>query len=135
MQIRNSNGETFRDPKQACAPLMDPLKLDSIRTLDPDGKIGLLKRVVDLYIEKSPPLIQQMLLGLDRGNSEEVYRAAHSLKSSSATVGATGLAEMCRRLEMAGREGSLEGAPEMIREIDAEFSRVCAALTRQIEGH
>lgn len=134
MHIHNCNGETIRGPKQA-DPLMDPLKLDSIRNLDPDGKMGLLKRVIDLYIEKSPPLIQQMLTGLDRSNSEEVYRAAHSLKSSSATIGAVGLAEMCRRLEMAGRDGALNDAPKMVREIEAEFSRVCTVLTRRIEGH
>jgi HPt (histidine-containing phosphotransfer) domain-containing protein len=134
MQFSKSNEEPPKSSEQPNTDLLDPQKLESIRSLDPDGKAGLLKRVMGLFLEKSPSLVQQMTDGQKLNNTEEIYRAAHSLKSSSATIGAMGLSEICRLLEMAGRQGNVTEIPELIKKVKSEFSVVCMELTRQVES-
>jgi HPt (histidine-containing phosphotransfer) domain-containing protein len=135
MHLDHSNDKVPRTrPGDEESALLDVGKLDSLRSLDPEGKAGLLRRVVALFVEKSPPLLEQMSAAVENGNAEEVFRTAHSLKSSCATVGALALSETCRRLEQAGREGALGDAPELLRSIQGQFHQVCGALIRLIEG-
>ncbi|MFL5800595.1 MAG: Hpt domain-containing protein [Roseiflexaceae bacterium] len=54
--------------------------------------------------------------------------AAHTLKSNSELFGAPTLAGLCRDLEQRAKEGALEGAEEMVAQIEAEFARVQAAF-------
>jgi len=134
MHSDHSNGGAALARAGEDSPLLDTGKLDSLRSLDPGGKAGLLKRVVGIFVEKTPPLLEQMRAALENGDAEEIFRTAHSLKSSCATVGALALSETCRRLELAGRQGSLGDAPELLRSIQAQFHQVCEALIRLIEG-
>jgi CheY-like chemotaxis protein/HPt (histidine-containing phosphotransfer) domain-containing protein len=59
---------------------------------------------------------------------ESLHRAAHTLKSNSDLFGAPTLAELCRNLERRTKAGSLEGAEEMVTQIETEFARVQTAL-------
>ena len=55
-------------------------------------------------------------------------RAAHSLKSNSETLGATGLAALARELETMARAGSLHGAGERLEPLGAEYETAARAL-------
>ena len=55
-------------------------------------------------------------------------RTAHSLKSSSAIIGARGLSEIARQLEDAGRAGEIARAPELLRSLRAELARTYREL-------
>ena len=61
-------------------------------------------------------------------DADALAEAAHSLKSSSANVGAKVLAELCRRLESMGRQDDLNGASSLLDQFSAEYQRVVAAL-------
>ena len=67
-------------------------------------------------------------------DADSLRRAAHSVKSNSATFGATALSEMCRELEYRARDGELAGADERIVQAEAEFARTGDALTGATEG-
>jgi HPt (histidine-containing phosphotransfer) domain-containing protein len=60
-----------------------------------------------------------------------VLQAAHSLKSSSANVGATALTELCGTLETSARLGKLESGWAMLDQIVEEHRRVLLALNAQ----
>jgi len=55
-------------------------------------------------------------------------RAAHTLKSSSAQVGARKLSALCKELEARGRAGRIRDALELVEEITRELKAVQAAL-------
>jgi CheY-like chemotaxis protein/HPt (histidine-containing phosphotransfer) domain-containing protein len=57
-----------------------------------------------------------------------LHRLAHKLKGSSAAMGATGLAEICRRLEDAGEAAVPPGLEAEVRALQAESERVRAAV-------
>src|SRR5207249_911824 len=62
------------------------------------------------------------------GEPDGVTRAAHALKGASASVGAAGLSEQARVLELDARAGRLDGAATQIEEMALELERVAAAL-------
>jgi HPt (histidine-containing phosphotransfer) domain-containing protein len=113
--------------------LLDPRVLDAIRQLD-DGATGLLSQVVRIYLESAPALLAQLRRGLDGSDRELVRQAAHSLKSSSANLGAVRLAELCKRLEAAARSGTFGPDTPAAQEVEAEFRRVQAALEEELNA-
>ena len=57
---------------------------------------------------------------------------AHTLKSSSASLGAERLASLCRRLEKAGREERLDdGTAGLFERLETEFGQIKAALASE----
>jgi HPt (histidine-containing phosphotransfer) domain-containing protein len=61
-----------------------------------------------------------------------VELAAHSIKGSSANLGATRLAELTGHLEALGRAGALGGAGALVDDVAAELERVRAALAKVV---
>jgi len=65
------------------------------------------------------------------GDNGVLQRAAHTLKSSSATVGALRLAGLCKDMEARARAGNLAQAEHALNRIEIEYARVRAALAEQ----
>lgn len=85
---------------------IDIQDLQAISALQRPGKPDLLSRIVALFRSQTPPLLDQLEQGLEQDDLEAVAVAAHTLKSSSAHVGARELAERCRQLESVARDGN-----------------------------
>jgi HPt (histidine-containing phosphotransfer) domain-containing protein len=91
----------------------------------PDVLLDLL----DTYLEESAGLVGAIQNGLDQGDLSSILRPAHSLKSSSASIGAVRLSRLCADLESHLR-GSLPGldVPKQVLLVVNEFARVQSAL-------
>ena len=66
--------------------------------------------LVETYLADTPVQLDAMTTAVEADDAEALVRPAHTLKSSSATVGAMRLSSVARELEMAGRTGSLEAS-------------------------
>jgi HPt (histidine-containing phosphotransfer) domain-containing protein len=112
--------------------LVERSALEAIRALQSDAAPDLLARVVRLYFESAPDLIARLRAGLEASDYDAVRVAAHTLKSSSANLGATALAELCKQLELAARAGAIgPGVPDA-QAIAREYDAVRAALQAEI---
>jgi HPt (histidine-containing phosphotransfer) domain-containing protein len=60
---------------------------------------------------------------------QALRHAAHTLKSSSASVGALTLSSLCASIEARVRDGQLEGLEADLAALVAEVERVLAGLT------
>ena len=60
--------------------------------------------------------------------------AAHSLKSSSANVGAQDLADLCRQLEVAADEQRLDACKSLLEAVLERYQRLAADLGAQELG-
>jgi len=58
--------------------------------------------MAELYLSSSRALIDDARGALASGDASGVAQALHALKSSSGSIGATLLADLCERLESAG---------------------------------
>jgi histidine phosphotransfer protein HptB len=72
------------------------------------GDIGFVRELVETYLADAPAQLQAMTDAVEADDASALVRPAHTLKSSSATVGAMRLSTVARELEMAGRSGTLE---------------------------
>jgi len=98
------------------------------------GDRSLLTALVDTFLSDAPRLVEAARRGFEHGQTDEIRRAAHTLKSNGATFGATSFSELSRQLEALARSGILEGSDELIARIDAEYERVRIALETVREG-
>lgn len=78
-------------------------------------------------------LLQRMRDAVAGEDGDALRQAAHSLKSSSANLGATQLATLSKELEHRGRDRRLEGAAELLQAFEAHYLRVRDALTCELQ--
>jgi HPt (histidine-containing phosphotransfer) domain-containing protein len=113
-------------------PPLDVKFLDAIGSLTPGGDDPLLEKVVRLFFNNSPALLSEIHNASARGDKDAVRRAAHTLKSTSANLGAGPLAELCRKLETQCRMDHPGDMDPLIMEIEGEYARVLRALEEEL---
>ena len=119
--------------QRAIAGVLDPPALERLVETIGDDR-SLLMTLIDTFLRDAPTLVEAARRGLEHGQTDEVRRAAHTLKSNGATFGASSLSELSRQLEALARSGNLEGADALIARIQAEYERVRIALETVLEG-
>jgi HPt (histidine-containing phosphotransfer) domain-containing protein len=87
-----------------------------------------LVELIDVYLKDTPNRVVQLRRALDGGDNETFVREAHTLKSSSANVGAMGLSALAKEMESAGRSGKIETVAREMTRFEEEFALVKAAL-------
>lgn len=107
--------------------------LDNIRALSRDGGDALVHKVVAAYMADTARHLQSLRQSLRARDSDGVRRVAHSLKSSSANVGAARLATLCRELEGLGRAGDVDGAVPLLSDVEREFQCARRSLHALLE--
>ena len=112
---------------------LDRTPIENLRMLEEKGgRKGLVEKVIRLYLESSPRLVQEIEKAAASGDVEGLNRAAHSLKTSSANVGGAAFALLCNRLEEMGRTRRIEGATEELPHLRSGHGALCAALEQEI---
>ena len=123
--------ETAKGPnRQEEPPPIDRNALDIIASLQPPGSDNILRKVILLYLDSSPALMKSVREAVEGTDFDALHRAAHTLKSSSASLGALAFSGMCKDLEMMGRDKTLEGAKDRLSALEHEYKRVRDALER-----
>jgi HPt (histidine-containing phosphotransfer) domain-containing protein len=85
-------------------PALDKGALAQLRELDPDGRHGVIVRVLTAYETSLVRHLEQLRAELAAPSAKVVGGVAHTLKSSSASVGALALSRACAALERLLRE-------------------------------
>ena len=110
------------------ADYIDNHAIKAIASLQRPGKPDLLARIVELFKSESPKAIFSVQTGLEAGDLAFVRNGAHTLKSSSAYVGAKVLSELCRDLEAAAREDNLPACVALGYGLEDLFIASCTEL-------
>jgi HPt (histidine-containing phosphotransfer) domain-containing protein len=114
----------------ACPDVLDAKALDKLRELDPKGNSRLLERVLGAYAQSLQKLLVQMPAVATPTDAELVRQMAHTLKSSSASVGALDMAARCAEMENAVKDGQAATWQAGVLGLRAEAQRLLQALTR-----
>jgi HPt (histidine-containing phosphotransfer) domain-containing protein len=107
---------------------IDRAVLEGLRELQVPGEPDLVAEFIRLFRDETPPLLAALRAGVGQGQADQVKKAAHTLKSSSANLGAHQMAALCAELEQRGRSGALEGTPALLAQLEQELERVSQAL-------
>ena len=79
--------------------LLDEAPLRALRMLQQPNKPDLVAKIVNIYLERTPILLGDLNAALAARDVDAVRSLAHTLKSSSAHIGASALAALARDLE------------------------------------
>jgi len=126
--VRSIAPDEQKEPK----PLLEQKALEMIRALQRPGKPSVLGKIINLYLENSPGLIKTVRKSVEQGDGVALCEAAHSLKSSSANLGAVSMAAVCKKLEEMGREGHTDAAKALTGRMESEYKSVSVALADEL---
>lgn len=89
-----------------------------------DNDLDLLKEVIDIYMQEVPPQIHALDAAIAVGDMAAIERLAHSISSSSGSLGLLSLCSAASSLENAARTGSMTEWKELYRIITGCFDEV-----------
>lgn len=111
--------------------VLDAEALARLVALDPSGTAGLVRRVLGTYHQSLARLLEQLQVARSEFDLQGQRHVAHTLKSSSASVGALALSALCAEAEGRLRDGATAGSESLDTLLDAltaEGRRLIAAL-------
>ena len=112
------------DMKNATDPVLNPAVLQQYA----QRKTGLLERLVTAYLEEAPVYHQNMRAGGASRDFDLVKINAHSLKSSSANLGAVRLSKLCQELESSASAKSVVDVIGLMEQLGPECFEAEEAL-------
>lgn len=121
-----------RNPNAARPEVLDPEVIEMLRDLGGEDEPELLAELVAVFLADAPQRLHDMQQGLAQGDFELLERAAHTLKSSAANLGARLLSEHARELEAAARARRGEGLTELASSCQHSFDEARQALNSLI---
>ncbi|MEO6102666.1 MAG: ATP-binding protein [Pseudoxanthomonas sp.] len=105
-------------------PVLDYSLLDELQEIAGDETV----RIIGLFLEDAPRLIAQLENASSLPDLEAMRDAAHTLKSSSANVGAMALSTSAKRVELGARAMKLDRPAVAVALVIAEYARARMAL-------
>ena len=123
-------------PPQTIQPAMitppPPDTLDTATLVDLEDIMGdELVTLVDAYLRDGDTRMRNLHEAAARGDSAEVGRLAHSLKSSSANLGAAPLSTRARQVEEAARSGTLANPMDSVAALEKLYANAATALRQR----
>jgi two-component system sensor histidine kinase/response regulator len=100
------------DPSASLGAI-DMQVIQGLRDLGGDDEPELLAELIEIFLEDAPQRMKDITEGLAGGDIKRVERGAHTLKSSSANIGALGLSDLCRRIVESTRTNRTQCLPEL----------------------
>jgi HPt (histidine-containing phosphotransfer) domain-containing protein len=97
--------------------MLDQGDLDAVRALQRPGRPDILQQLLRTYLASSAKLIEDLKAAAAAQDYAGLRMGAHSLKSSSRSLGARQLADLCQALEKAAEE-----------QLPEDCARLCALV-------
>ena len=137
-ELRNPTGTKFHeeftampgagDHEPSPEEVLDPSTIQQLKSLRRPNGPDIFGQLAEQFITSSTQLLSTLETAVSESDGDTIRRSAHSLKSSSASIGAADLSEQFRRLETAGLEGRSEDAAHMLGEIRGKLDTIYRAL-------
>jgi CheY-like chemotaxis protein len=118
---------------QADDPL-DRQVISGLRTLQDEDETDIVAELAGMFLDDARPRLSALEVAVLDEEAPTVERLAHTLKGSSANMGARGMSTLCARLEDAGASGDLSQGPRLVERLKEEFARVDRAFEAEIRG-
>ncbi len=102
---------------------LDQTVFFNLRKLQQPGTPDIVGTLIDLFLDETPAKLGIVRESVEQGDAPKLTKITHSLKGSSASIGARRMAQVCAELEVLGKSGDLTATPELRLRLDAEFER------------
>jgi len=127
-------GEKLEKNVEKNSEPVDQSVLDTLRDLQIEGQPDILGRIINAFLKSTENLVVELQKAIAAGEFGLMKNGAHSLKSSSANVGAMQLSELSKKLEMMNEDSEFKNATTLVSAIETEFILVKTVLHREISS-
>lgn len=129
--------EASRAEKTPLLPLTETdlaaaVDIDVLKSIVGDDT-EVVRELLGDYLKSVRSLATEIRAHCAHGRGREAGSVAHKLKSSSRSVGAIALGDLCAQLENAGRGGDLATLANWVQQFDAALMEVEQAIARLLE--
>ena len=93
-----------------------------------DGDRELLKSVVEVFLDESQQLLQDLKLAVHAEDVAKVRSRGHSLKGAMLGVGAFATADLAQTLEMRAGNESLQAMTGSLQDLEQQYARIAVEL-------
>jgi two-component system sensor histidine kinase/response regulator len=114
-------------------PVLNMDAINRIRAIQGRNAGSLFERVVTQFDTTAPSLVAAVCRHCEAGDAESVWRTAHSLKSSAATLGAERLARRCVQIETLARESGVEAVRSLVEALESDLVAAQEGLRNLVE--
>jgi len=90
--------------------------------------------LVGLFVETGFSDLRKLQSAIDEENSEEVVKAAHSIKGAAGSLGFREIYEVVKGIEMKARHNSLDGAGEAVRSLKENLNLANNTLETKVKN-
>ena len=104
--------------------ILDQSLVDELR----DVMGGDFSMLVDSFERDGRQRLEALRSAVDDGDAENLRAISHSFKGSSSNVGAVAVAETCKVMESAARDGDLGQAGDLLSTLEEQFVTALDAL-------
>ncbi|ODG99461.1 histidine kinase [Nostoc sp. KVJ20] len=123
--LQEGENQTLKSAK------IDAKVLQSLRNMVRGDRVAFVE-LIECYLTETPRLVQDISTAITTQDTKTIWKTAHKLKSSSASVGAMDLAQLCKVLEVQGRSSNLENSRELLSQLYQEYEQVKTALQKEL---
>jgi CheY-like chemotaxis protein/HPt (histidine-containing phosphotransfer) domain-containing protein len=127
--------DSEHEPASEADPTMpvDRSVLDGVSAFQGGNGQLLLRNLVARFADTARTQLSLLRKGQSDGASEDIRRIAHTLKSSSAALGAKCVSRCCAEIELRAGRGELAPLPAFLSALEEELSAAVGQL-REIAG-
>ncbi len=104
--------------------------LDSYRDFMEEDAEDFIREILDEFYSNAHELLKTLTVAPTEANIEDFVRAAHTLKSTSATVGATTLSALAATLESKGKEKAFAEIATLLPTLQENFNQAESELKK-----
>jgi signal transduction histidine kinase/DNA-binding response OmpR family regulator len=113
---------------QEALPALDATAFAALRELCSGDDPEVMVDIVIQFMRDTPGYLEALRDAAATQDAVALEQAAHALKSSSANVGALGMAALCQEIQRLGRARTVTNAATVVARLTGEFHRVQQAL-------
>ncbi len=123
-------GQWAIEPTASGEPTLDAAVLETFKQVIGDDTGEMVTEIITCYLTQTPLILETMRIAAAEGKTADIYRAAHSLKSSSASLGAMGLSHLCQQLEEITSNDPVSEYADLLNTIKTEYEQVVVAFNQ-----
>ncbi len=122
-------GKKKMEEKKSLKPLFDMNVLDELRQMDENGENFLLE-IGNLFLGELPLLVNEIQFACRENDGNKIFKASHSLKGACLNMGAAMLADICKKMEIAGKENKMDN----IEALETELLRISSLTDKELKN-
>lgn len=117
-------------PEFVDLPILDTTAFQNLRKSIDDDLI--FSDLVTIYLSSAEELLTEIQIAFTNQDASKFGLASHSLKSTSASIGATKLSQLCKYFEQIGKTGKITIASPMLDLLYDEYEEVIKEIKTSI---